>query len=180
MHCLHVFIVHTRLVQCWSDTKASLIDETKRGNVRAKSENAELMLKKELVSPQKPSFCSRPSNSEPLCLFPGIENSSLWYQLAQDFFYETLYPSESKRVCFACMINTRWWEREGNGAKREQYLDWWNKNWLETRLSQNPLVFFVCSLSFFPFAGFNVGCIKNMHYFKCLKRKSLLSANFSS
>ena len=35
------------------------------------------MLKKELVSPQKPSFCSsRPSNSEALCLFPGIENSS--------------------------------------------------------------------------------------------------------
>ena len=69
------------------------------------------------------------------------------YQLVQDFFYETLYPLEQKRVCFAFMINTRWWERGGNGAKREQYLDWWNKNWLETRLSQNPLIFFICSSS---------------------------------
>ena len=52
------------------------------------------------------------------------------------------------------MIIIGWWNMggEGNGAKREQYLDWWNKNWLETRLSGNPPIFFICSSSGFLFA----------------------------
>ena len=52
------------------------------------------------------------------------------------------------------MITIGWWNMggEGNGAKREQYLDWWNKNWLETRLSGNPPIFFICSSSGFLFA----------------------------
>ena len=97
------------------------------------------------------------------------------YQLVQDFFNETLYPLEQKRVCFAFMINTRWWERGGNGAKREQYLDWWNKNWLETRLSQNPLIFFVSSSSIFLFTGFHVGCSeKTRLLFKVLEKKTIV------
>ena len=76
---------------------------------------------------------------------------------------------------FACMINNRGWEREGNGAKREQYLDWWNKNWLETRLSQNPLIFFIWSSSISPFAGLNVGCMYITTQW--LKRKPLLCPN---
>ena len=138
------------LVQCCPDTKASLIDETKRGNVKAKSENVELTLKKELMWPQKASFCSREPccNSNPLCLFPGIENS--YNQMFRISLFKIslmkLYILLNRGECvFACMINNRGWEREGNCAKREQYLDWWNKNWLKTRLSQNPLIFFICS-----------------------------------
>ena len=52
------------------------------------------------------------------------------------------------------MIIIGWWNMggEGNGAKREQYLDWWNKNWLETRLSGNPPIFFIYYSSGFLFA----------------------------
>ena len=83
--------------------------------------------------------------------------SKVSYQLAQDFFswnFISIWVDRGE-YGFACMINNRWSEREreGNGAKREQYLDWWNKNWLETRLSQNPLIFFICNSSIFPFAG---------------------------
>ena len=122
----HIHCFYICLVQCCPDTKASLIDQTKSGNVKAKSENAELMLKKELMSPQKPSFCSRePCNSRALCLFPGIENSSQTFgiSLFSISFMKLYILLNGGEYVFACMINNRGWEREGNGAKREQYLD---------------------------------------------------------
>ena len=58
IHCSFIFAGLVCLVQCCPDRKASLIDQTKSENVTAKSGKVELTLKKELMSPQKPAFCS--------------------------------------------------------------------------------------------------------------------------
>ena len=180
---LHVVIVHTRLVQCWSDTKASLIDKTKSGNVRAKSENAELMLKKELVSPQKPSFCSsRPSNSEALCLFPGIENSSpkSCISLSKISFMK-LYIHLNRRECVLLA-----WSIRDDGREEEMVQKENNILIDETRTDLRQGFHRIhSSSSFLPRLSFYLqasmlAVLRRQDYFKCLKRKPLLSPNLWS
>ena len=102
------------------------------------------------------------------------------YQLVQDFFYETLYPLEQKRVCFACMLNTRWWEREEMVQKENNILiD-------ETRTDLRQGFHRIhSSSSFLPRPSFYLqasmlALLRRQDYFKCLKRKPLLSPNLWS
>ena len=56
-------------------TKASLIERRKSENVGAKSWKAELRLKKELMSPQKPRSCPTTLHYRAFGDFPGTQNS---------------------------------------------------------------------------------------------------------
>ena len=79
------------LVQCCPDRKASLIDQTKSENVTAKSGKVELTLKKELMSPQKPAFCSKTALQASLSLPMDQEFFSKdLSELVLDFFFTKL------------------------------------------------------------------------------------------
>ena len=62
-------------------TKASLIERRKSENVGAKSWKAELRLKKELMSPQKPRSCPTTLHYRAFGDFPGTQNSCRWTNL---------------------------------------------------------------------------------------------------
>ena len=145
--CMNTHVLSNMLAK----TKASLIERRKSENVGAKSWKTELRLKKELMSPQKPRSCPTTLHYRAFGDFPGAQNSYRRTNLNSSF---RIFCS-LKRVLL--VYHDYYWmtkhgRGEGNGAKREQYLDWWNKNWLETRLSGNPPIFFICSSSGFLFA----------------------------
>ena len=151
--------------------------------MRAKSENAELMLKKELVSPQKPSFCSsRPSNSnsEALCLFPGIENSSpkSCISLSKISFMK-LYIHLNRRECvlLSCSIRDDGREEEMVQKENNILIDETRTDLRQGFHRIHSSSSFLPCLSFYLQASMLALLRRQDYFLKCLKRKPLLSPN---
>ena len=125
-------------------TKASLIERRKSENVGAKSWKAELRLKKELMSPQKPRSCPTTLHYRAFGDFPGAQNSCRRTNLNSSF---RIFCS-LKRVLL--VYHDHYWMME-HGRRRKwckkRTISWLMKQELtwDKAFTESTLIFFVSS-----------------------------------